>query len=75
MRDVQKSLNDVIMEPRLMAHVMRSHELFTHSIYETADLSGRKKRKRPAVEEPTEEHSQVTALRRTLEAIRLKSWP
>ena len=63
------------MEPRLMAHVMRSHELFTHSIYDTADLSGRRKRKRLAVEEPTEEHPDVTNLRRTLDAIRLKSWP
>ena len=58
-----------------MAHVMRSHELFTHSIYETAELSGRKKRKRLTVEEPAEEHPQVTVLRRALEGVRLKCWP
>ena len=75
MQDLQTSLNDVITDPRLMAHVMKTHELFTHSIYETAELSSRKKRKRLAVEEPNEEHPEVTALRRSLEAVQLKCWP
>lgn len=74
-QDVRKALGDVITEPRLMAHVMRSHELFTHSIYETAEVSGRKKRKRLTVEEPAEEHPQVTSLRRSLEGVRLRCWP
>lgn len=74
-QDVRKALGDVITEPSLMAHVMRSHELFTHSIYETAEVSGRKKRKRLTVEEPAEEHPQVTSLRRSLEGVRLRCWP
>ncbi|EKM54490.1 uncharacterized protein PHACADRAFT_96477, partial [Phanerochaete carnosa HHB-10118-sp] len=74
-QDVQKSLNDVIADPCLMAHVMKMHERLTQSIHETAELSGRKKRKRPAVDEFAQENSDVLALRRGLEAVRLKCWP
>lgn len=74
-QDLQKPLNDVIMDPRFMAHVMKTHELFTQSIYDTAELSGRKKRKRAAPEDAAQEHPDVLGLRRSLEAIRLKSWP
>lgn len=58
-----------------MGHVMKSHEQFTQSIHDTAELSSRKKRKRPAVDEQSQEHPEVLALKRSLEAVRLKSWP
>ncbi|KAI0949381.1 hypothetical protein AcW1_009012 [Taiwanofungus camphoratus] len=58
-----------------MAHVMRTHEAIVHSIYETADPSGRRKRKRTTLPEPAEEHAEVTAFRLKLDSVQLKSWP
>lgn len=74
-QDLQRSLNDVIADPHLMGHVMKTHEIFTQSICDTVELSSRRKRKRAAVEELGQEHPDVLALRRSLEAVRLKSWP
>lgn len=74
-QDIQNSLNNVIVDPRFMGNVMKTHEMFTQSIHDTAELSGRKKRKRAAVDELAQEHREVLALRHALEAVRLKSWP
>ncbi|KAH9949551.1 snRNA-activating protein of 50kDa MW C terminal-domain-containing protein [Amylocystis lapponica] len=71
--DLRKSLVDVIHNPMLMAHVTKTHEASVHSIYETADQSNRRKRKRPVVVEPAEEHADVTALRLRMESSQLKS--
>ncbi|KAL6310357.1 snRNA-activating protein of 50kDa MW C terminal-domain-containing protein [Sparassis latifolia] len=73
--DLQNTLLDVYNNPRLMAHVTKSHDVDVHAIYETADMSNRRKRKRTAVTEPAEEHPEVTALRMKMDVIQLKSWP
>lgn len=58
-----------------MAHVTRTHDASVQAIYETADMSNRKKRKRVTVVDPDQEKPEVTVLRRQLEQIQLKSWP
>ncbi|OBZ67997.1 snRNA-activating protein complex subunit 3 [Grifola frondosa] len=73
--DLKSSLHNVIDNPRLMAHVSKTHEATIHSIFESADPSNRRKRRRMTVAEPAEEHAEVTALRLKHEQIELKCWP
>ncbi|KAI0358449.1 hypothetical protein OH77DRAFT_1474071 [Trametes cingulata] len=73
--DLRISLEDIVQNPRLMGHVTRTHEATVHAIYETAEPSGRKKRKRTTLADPADEHQDVTALRLKLEATKLKCWP
>lgn len=74
-QELQKSLHEVILDPRLMGHVTKTHELFVQTVYDTAELTNRRKRRRVWAPDPSEEHPEVTIFRRTLEAVRLKSWP
>ncbi|OSD06874.1 hypothetical protein PYCCODRAFT_1442391 [Trametes coccinea BRFM310] len=73
--DLRTALLDTVKDPRLMGHVTRTHEATVHAIYETAESSSRKKRKRTTLADPAEEHPEVTALRLKLEATKLKCWP
>ncbi|EIW63307.1 uncharacterized protein TRAVEDRAFT_69354 [Trametes versicolor FP-101664 SS1] len=73
--DLRKQLEDIIENPRLMGHIARTHEATVHAIYETAEPTSRKKRKRTTLSDPEEEHAEVTALRLKLEATQLKCWP
>ncbi|KAI8993015.1 snRNA-activating protein of 50kDa MW C terminal-domain-containing protein [Trametes punicea] len=73
--DLRMSLEETVKNPRLMGHVSRTHEAIVHAIYETAEPSTRKKRKRTTLADPAEETSDVTCLRLKLEATKLKCWP
>lgn len=73
--DLKSSLEDVLNNPRLAAHVFKSHELTVNAIHESADASGKRKRRRMNLPEPAFEHPEVTALQHKLEAVKLKSWP
>ena len=58
-----------------MAHVTRTHDASVQVVFETADTSNRKKRKRVTVVEPDREKPEVTALSNKLDGVQLKSWP
>ena len=73
--DLKSSLEDVLNDPRLAAHVLKNHELTVNAIHESADTSGKRKRRRMNLPEPALEHPEVTALQRKLDAVKLKSWP
>ncbi|KAH9858712.1 snRNA-activating protein of 50kDa MW C terminal-domain-containing protein [Lenzites betulinus] len=73
--DLRTTLEETIVNPVLMGHVTRTHESTVHAIYETAEPSSRKKRKRTTLADPEEEHSDVAALRAELDATQLKCWP
>ncbi|CAL1707632.1 unnamed protein product [Somion occarium] len=73
--DIQESLNEVVSNPRLFSHVIKTHEAAVQSIYETAESSSRRKRKRVTVTEPADEHAGVASLRSKLDAVQLTSWP
>ena len=75
MDDLKTSLEDVLNNPRLAAHVLKNHELTVNAIHESADTSGKRKRRRMNLPEPALEHPEVTALQRKLDAVKLKSWP
>lgn len=61
--------------PRLAAHVLKNHELTVNAIHESADISGKRKRRRMNLPEPAFEHPEITALQRKLDVVKLKSWP
>ncbi|TFY69154.1 hypothetical protein EVJ58_g572 [Rhodofomes roseus] len=65
----------VAAECRLMAHVWRSHQATVQSIYESAESSNRRKRRKVAVPEPGDEQADVTALRHSMDNSKLKCWP
>jgi len=73
--ELKRPLEDVLNNPRLAAHVLKNHELTVNMIHESADTSGKRKRRRMNLPEPALEHQEVTALQRKLDAVRLKSWP
>ena len=73
--DLKTSLEDVLNNPRLAAHVLKNHEFTVNAIHESADTSGKRKRRRMNLPEPAFEHPEVTALQRKLDAVKLKSWP
>lgn len=73
--DLRSPLEGVLNNPRLVAHVLKSHELTVNAIHESADTSGKRKRRRMNLPEPALEHPEVTALQRKLDAVKLKSWP
>ena len=73
--DLRTQLNDVVSNPRLMAHTMHTHELFVQAVHEGADTSNRRKRKRITVTEPAYEHPEIRPLRNSLDNVQLQSWP
>jgi hypothetical protein len=73
--DLKSSLENVLNNPRLAAHVLKNHELTVNAIHESADTSGKRKRRRMNLPEPAFEHPEITALQRKLDAVKLKSWP
>ena len=73
--DLKALLEDVLNNPRLAAHVLKNHELTVNAIHESADTSGKRKRRRMNLPEPALEHPEVTALQRKLDAVKLNAWP
>lgn len=73
--DLKAPLENVLDNPRLAAHVLKHHEFTVNAIHESADTSGKRKRRRMNLPEPALEHPEVTALQRKLDAVKLKSWP
>ena len=73
--DLKSSLEGVLNNPRLAAHVLKNHELTVNAIHESADASGKRKRRRMNLPEPAFEHPEVTALQQKLDTVKLKSWP
>ncbi|KAI0775719.1 snRNA-activating protein of 50kDa MW C terminal-domain-containing protein [Trametes elegans] len=73
--ELRTLVEDTVRSPRLMAHVTRTHEASVHAIYDTAEPSNKRKRKRITLADPAEEHPEVTTLRLKLEATKLKCWP
>ncbi|KAL4254984.1 SNAPC3/SRD2 family protein [Abortiporus biennis] len=73
--DIQSSLHDIITDPRLMSHVIKTHEASVHAIYETADSSSKRKRRRVTLADPAKEHSAIATLRNQMDAVQLASWP
>ncbi|KAH9832186.1 snRNA-activating protein of 50kDa MW C terminal-domain-containing protein [Rhodofomes roseus] len=73
--DLKGSFHDTLTNPRLMAHVWRSHQATVQSIYESAESSNRRKRRKVAVPEPGDEQADVTALRHSMDNSKLKCWP
>lgn len=58
-----------------MAHVTKTHDASLQSIYETADTSNRRKRKRVTLITPDPGQPEVIALRQKLDEVHLTSWP
>lgn len=75
MDDLKTPLEDILSNPRLAAHVLKNHELTVNAIHESADASGKRKRRRMNLPEPALEHPEVTALQRKFDAVKLKCWP
>ena len=71
---IKSSIEDVLNNPTLYAHVTKTHETNTYLIHEHADTSTRRKRKRPGVLDPAHEVPAVTALQKTLDNVPLKAW-
>jgi snRNA-activating protein complex subunit 3 len=73
--DLTSSIEEVLNDPTLYAHVTKTHDTNIYLIHEHADTSGRRKRRRPAVLDPAHELPVVTKLQQTLDNVQLKSWP
>ena len=73
--DLRSKVENVVANPSTMAYVTRTHDASVQSVYETADTTVRKKRKRVVVTDPDQEQPEVTSLCEKLEAVQLKSWP
>jgi snRNA-activating protein complex subunit 3 len=72
--DIKSSIEEVLGDPTLYAHITKTHETNVYLIHEHADTSGRRKRKRPGVLDPAHEVPAVTAFQKTLDSVQLKSW-
>ncbi|KAF7967527.1 hypothetical protein HWV62_33978 [Athelia sp. TMB] len=72
--DIKSSVENVLNNPTLYAHITKTHDTNVYIIHEHADKSSRRKRKRPGMLDPANEPPAVTALQKTLDAIQLKSW-
>jgi snRNA-activating protein complex subunit 3 len=73
--DIKSSILDIINDPRLFSHVSKSHQVTVGQIYDSADTSNRRKRKRPTFADPAEEIAEVTELQKKLDATPLRSSP
>lgn len=73
--EVKTSIENALSDPTLYAHMTKTHDTNVYLIYEHADTSGRKKRKRPPNVDPQYEPPAVNAFQQTLDDIKLKSWP
>ena len=72
--DIQSSIEEVLTDPTLYAHITKAHDTNVYLIHDHADTSGRRKRKRPGFSDPVHEDPAVTALRKTLDNVQLRSW-
>ncbi|KZT70985.1 hypothetical protein DAEQUDRAFT_707745 [Daedalea quercina L-15889] len=58
-----------------MGHISRGHQAAVQSIYESAESTSRRKRRKVAVPEPGDEQADVVALRLSMDSSKLKCWP
>lgn len=72
--DLRTEVENVVNNPSLITHAIKMHEAAVNHIYNHADTSGRKKRKRAELIDPLDETPAVTALQNKLDGIHLKSW-
>lgn len=72
--DIKSSIEELLDNPTLYAHITKTHDTNVYLIHEHADTSGRRKRRRPALLDPAHEVPAVTALQKTLDTVQLKSW-
>ncbi|KAI9442163.1 snRNA-activating protein of 50kDa MW C terminal-domain-containing protein [Lactarius indigo] len=74
--DVRSKLVDIFNDPRLYVHARRVHDTSVNAIYEQAErnTSKKRKRKREVVSE-LEDTPDLTALKKGLADVKLKSWP
>lgn len=73
---MRSKLTDIFNDPRLYVHARRVHDTSVNAIYELAEknTSKKRKRKREVVSE-LEDTPDLTALKKCLADIKLKSWP
>ncbi|KAH9061338.1 snRNA-activating protein of 50kDa MW C terminal-domain-containing protein [Lactarius vividus] len=73
--DVRSKLIDIFNDPRLYVHARRVHDTSVNAIYEQAErnTSKKRKRKREVVSE-LDDTPDLTALKKGLADIKLKSW-
>ncbi|KAF8274461.1 snRNA-activating protein of 50kDa MW C terminal-domain-containing protein [Lactarius quietus] len=74
--DVRSKLTEILNDPRLYVHARRVHDTSVNTIYELAErnTSKKRKRKREVVSE-LEDTPDLTALKKGLADVKLKSWP
>ncbi len=73
---MRSKLIDIYNDPRLYVHARRVHDTSVNAIYDQAEknTSKKRKRKREVVSE-LEDTPDLTALKKGLADIKLKSWP
>ena len=73
---MRSELTEILSDPRLYVHARRVHDTSVNTIYELAErnTSKKRKRKREVVSE-MEDTPDLTALKKGLVDIKLKSWP
>ena len=71
--DLKSSLLEVVNDPRLFSHASTAHNATVTQIYDTADISNKRKRKRPTVADPTQQLPEVIEFQKKLDASQLRS--
>lgn len=71
---MKTSIEDALNDPTLYAHITKTHDTNIFLVHDHADISGHRKRKRPANVDPEHELPAVIAFQKTLDSIQLKSW-
>ena len=73
---MRSKLADIFNDPRLYVHARRVHDTSVNTIYEQAERNASKKRRRKReVVSELEDTPDLTALKKGLAEIKLKSWP
>ncbi|KAF7376285.1 Expansin-like EG45 domain-containing protein [Mycena sanguinolenta] len=71
--DIRDSLTAIGDDPRLMAHLIKNHELAISNLHMAAERTARS-RKRPPVRDTSNDTPEIIALQQELDAIPLESW-
>ena len=73
---MRSEITEILNDPRLYVHARRVHDTSVNTIYELAErnTSKKRKRKREVVSE-LEDTPNLTALKKGLADVKLKSWP
>ncbi|KAJ7703027.1 snRNA-activating protein of 50kDa MW C terminal-domain-containing protein [Mycena rosella] len=71
--DIRDSLTEIGNDARLMAHIIKNHELAVASLHMAAEKTARTRKRPPARDAPTES-ADVLSLQSDIENISLESW-